>query len=392
MIAQLKAENFELKQKERDYSVLNSQLLDLEQRFKMLQEEKARAEREAREREDLLLNKSDLLQTELRRFNDTSVDKQRQIKDTEVELNAYKDLVSEKNAELNKLKDDLAHYAQENDLLTRERRNAEADLDVLREGRKAAQAEVERLRAMNENLMRAQAQAKDKEQDSTQEVLRLRRKLDDISVQLDSVQKDRAQRETEADMAIETRRAKQRELDQVAVINAKLRDENQAFGERVRDLEIDLKRLTQRMDDSMTLLDAKEKELRNLRSSISYTEDRGLSASAELSKLKKENDSLQLLLDKYRNDVEFQKRLREEESLKKMEIEQEKRRLEKEALSKELEARTVKRQLEQVQGSHGQLLDQKLQLNEELEALKQHTGLLQSQNANVRMSVRMKCV
>ncbi len=355
----------------------------MEQRFKLLQEEKARAERDAREREDLLLNKSDLLQGELKRLSDTSSDKQRQVKDTEVELNAYKDLVAEKNGEIAKLKDELARYTEESDSLSNAKRNAEADLDVLREGRKAAQTEVERLRSLNDNLVRAQAQSKDKEQDSAQEAYGLGRKLDDLTTQLEMVQKDRAQRENEADVAAENRMMKQKELDGIAVNNSRLREENRMLSDRVGGLEIELKRLSQRVEDSMTLLDAKEKELRNVKSSANYAEDRSLAANAELGKLKKDNDGLQLLLDKYRNDVEFQKRLREEEAIKKLEVEQDKRRLEKEALNKDLEARSAKRELEKVKDTHGQLLGEKLQLNQELDALKEHTDLLQSQNANV---------
>ena len=225
LISQLKAENFELKQKERDYGILNSQLLDLEHRFKLLQEEKARGERDAREREELMLKKADLLQLEVRKQSDTAGDKQRQIKDTEVELNAYKDLVAEKNGDISNLREELARYREDNEILSKEKRNAEADLDVLREGRKAAQGEVERLRAQNDSLLRSHASTGEKEKETALEVSRLRRKMDDLTLQLDDMQKGKAQKENEVDIAREGRLMKQREVERLVDVNRQFKED-----------------------------------------------------------------------------------------------------------------------------------------------------------------------
>eukprot|EP00831_Metopus_contortus_P054369 TRINITY_DN45756_c0_g1_i2.p1 TRINITY_DN45756_c0_g1~~TRINITY_DN45756_c0_g1_i2.p1 ORF type:complete len:145 (+),score=49.95 TRINITY_DN45756_c0_g1_i2:132-566(+) len=58
IIRQLERENNELRQKERDYYILNSQLVDLEHRFRMLQEEKLRAQKDTIEKQDMLVSES----------------------------------------------------------------------------------------------------------------------------------------------------------------------------------------------------------------------------------------------------------------------------------------------------------------------------------------------
>ena len=53
IIAQLKAENFELKQKDKDYAIIHSQVLDLEHKIKLLSEEKFKTELQQKEKEEL---------------------------------------------------------------------------------------------------------------------------------------------------------------------------------------------------------------------------------------------------------------------------------------------------------------------------------------------------
>ena len=348
-----------------------------------MQEEKLRAERDAKDREDLLRNKADLLQVEVRRLNDNASDKQKFVKDTSVEVSAYKDLLAEKNDEISRLRDDLAKTTEETEILAKEKKSLENELESFTESRRAAEAEVMRLKDVSDKLVRSHDLTTLKERDTAMEVARLNRKLQDIESELSLAQKERGQRENDTEIARESKRTAQRDLDRLLEMNAKFKDENAELNDRIRALDMELAKLSRRFDDSSMLLDAKEKELRNIRSSISYTEDKGLEANSEFARVKKENDTLQLLLDRYRGDAEFQKRLLEEEARKKMDLEQEKKKLERVALNKELEARDAKRELEQVQDVHGRLLDDRVQLSEELEALKQHAGLLESQNMNV---------
>ena len=142
-----------------------------------------------------------------------------------------------------------------------------------------------------------------------------------------------------------------------------------------------------KLKDTLELVDAKDKEIRSSKATLTVTEDQTLETREETQKLQKDNDVLQSLLEKYKGDASFHKKVRDNEVVKKLEIEQEKKRLEREVLDKEIETRNVKKELEKVQEHKEILLDSHYQMNQELDALKEHAELLESQNKNVQSIV-----
>ena len=386
-IATLKADNFELRKSERNYNVLNSQLLDLEHRFKLLQEEKYRAERDAKEHEALLYQKTDNLNGELRLANDALLSRQKEVKDIDTELYAYKGLLEEKGSVLNSLKKELADLDLGNSTLAREKRLVESDLLVSRDSKMKAEAEVDNLAAVNDRILKNKQETEARAHETEEEVAALRRKLEDLEVQIDITKKDKAQKEAELSVVLDAKAANQNEAGKTSFLNSKLYEETKDLSNKAKDMEVQLFRLKQRYEDSLAMLEIKDKDLAKAENGLNFTEDRNTTANAELKKLKQENEALQRLLDSYRKDVDFQKRLREEETAKKLELEYEKRKLTNEALSKEIEARVAKRELEKVKDTHGQLLDDKLNINQELDALRQHAEVLESQNIGVSLEL-----
>ncbi len=349
----------------------------------MLQDEKFRTERDAKEREALVWQKTDSMQGDLRAINDSLSAKQREAKDIDAEIYAYKGLLEDKGAEVARLRKELAQRQDENLVLAKQRRNAETDVLSLSASKKAAESDADHLAAINDKLMNEKAEAEARERDSAVEAAGLRRQVDELEAKVALARKEKDQRAAELDVVLDTKKSGLDEADRLASFNSKLQAENQDLSNMAKDTEIQLMKAKQKYEDSLALLDAKEKELARARSGLSYTENRSTGAGAELYKLKQDNETLQRLLDSYRKDVDFQKKLREIESGKKMELELEKRRLENEALSKDIEARTAKKELEKVKDSHDMLLDSRLQMNEELSAMKEHADLLESQNFSV---------
>ncbi len=383
VIAQLKAENFELKQKERDYNILNSQLTDLERRFRMLQDEKFRAEKEAKEREVLTWQKTDNLQAELKMVSGTLENRRKELKDMETELYAYKGLLDDKDSELVRLRREQTDRETDNLALSKGKRALEADLMNTKDSRLAAQKEADGLAAVNERLDKERALVEDNARDAEREAALLRKKIEDAEIRLELAKKDRLQKETELDVVLDGKKATRQDADKITLANIRFENENRDISLKIKDIELQLAKTRQRYDDSLALLDAKEKELARAKSGLTYTEDRSLTAGAELRKLREDNETLQRLLDRYRKDVDFQKKLREIEAQKKLDLELEKRKLENEALSKEIEARSAKKELEKIRDTHGQLLEDHHQLHDELSALKQHAEVLENQNATL---------
>lgn len=384
----MKAENFELKQQERDYGLLNSQLLDLEYRFKALQEEKFKIERDGKERKDVLQNKALVLQDEIQRFNETIKDRQNRLKEIGLEVTTYKNLLMDKDVELSKLKQELRNGNEENILLAKDKQVLESELGAFIDNRRRAEIELVKLKEVNQNAMKGIDIASIKERDTAIDLDNLRRKLLSLENELSAAQKDQSHSLASIDLAKDKQRSTQLDLNRLLEINQKLKSENGALVVRIGSLEREFGGLKQRLEDTAVVLSSREKELLGSRSELAHTEDKSAEYAAELVHIHKENDKLKVIADKYRNDAEFQKRFREEEARQKIMLEEEKRRLEREALNKEIEARNVKKELEQVQLTSERLMVNHDQLNQELEVLRQHASLLESHNKNVHHNTK----
>jgi len=336
------------------------------------------------ERQDSLMKKGATLKDELRRTSEAIVDVDRQIRDLAGRLDAHKALVDDKNAEIQKYKKQLADLGEENTRLARSKRSIEVDLDATKGAHKAAATEADGLADENELLANGKALAEQRLKEAELDVIRLSRKLDEVQLELNEVDKQRLQREKELDIATETKRLNQTEAETLSLRNSRLQDERAGLVQKAKDLELQLNMTNRKINDLLLLIDNKDKELRSIRAGASVAEEREYTTREDLKKLKNENDILQMLLDKYRGDVDKEKKLRDEETMKKYQLEDEKKKLAREALFKDIEARSAKKELEKVQDSRERLLDEKLQVAQELDAIKQHADLLETQNDTVR--------
>ena len=384
MIAKLNIENFELRQKEREYTILNSKLLDMEHQIKLLQEEKARMDVDAREREDLQYRKNVNIQEELQRVNGSILDLEKQARDLASNLNVHKTLVEDKNAEIAKLKSEIAEIDGENARIARDKRNAEADLSVMKNGHRAAKDETDSLFVQNEKLKKDQSLSQSHLYESEIEVQKLNKRIEDTQIELDYIRSQSFKKEKDIELAREGKKLNQAEADSLLIKNNRLQDEKADLLKNIKNLELDIKIASQKLDDALVAVESKDKDLKAVRTGSIYAETREFKTSEEIKRYKKDNETLQILLDKYRKDSEIQKKLRDEEAMRKYQLEDEKKKLSRDALLKDIEARTAKKELEKVQESHERLLDERVQISQELDAVKEHTDLLEYQNRTVR--------
>lgn len=383
MIAQLKAENFEYRQKEKDYNILHSQLLDLEHRFRLLQEEKSRAEHEAHDHEDQNYKKNDGLQSDIRVIKATIDDKQKQLKDLGAELSALKELASDKGEEISQMKHEIAEASVLNNKLLKDKKAVEGELAFESDNKRAAQLEADRIAGINDRISQEQAEISSRARENEVETLRLNERINDINRQLTDTEVSKHQREIELDAELAAKRNVQHDIDDLLIDNGKMQEDNKVLQYKANDMELQIKKLNKRLDDILNISDVKDKELRNSKASLSYADEKAQDIREQAKKLQRENEVLQSLLDKYRGDVNLQKQLRDEEIGQKLQVEQEKKRLERHVMSKELEVQDAKKELEKVQENKEKLIDHHYMLNQELGALKEHADLLENQNKTV---------
>eukprot|EP00826_Nyctotherus_ovalis_P008014 TRINITY_DN1206_c0_g2_i3.p1 TRINITY_DN1206_c0_g2~~TRINITY_DN1206_c0_g2_i3.p1 ORF type:complete len:365 (-),score=115.14 TRINITY_DN1206_c0_g2_i3:129-1223(-) len=298
------------------------------------------------------------------------------LKDVNAEIYALRSLADDKDAELARLKKDQAEY-EESVVRERERtRQLEDDVRALRQGHWSAKKDVEALAVETEYLSSERAAMGSKVRDIEDEIVYLRQKTREEEERLDIARVARERRD--AELAAMRQR---KEVETWNIQNTRLENDNRELTQRIADIELQFMKLKRRCEDSSLMLESRARELTQLRTSLSYSPRRSADMYAELKMARENNEALQRMLDRYREDADFQERLCKIEAANKIELEAAKRKLESEALSKDLEARLAVRELEKVRSSRDVLLEGRSQVDEELNALKEHAEVLESQNA-----------
>lgn len=357
--------------------------MDLDHRFNLLKEDKERLDKDIALREELQYKKQDNLNSELSALERTLVAKEQQIRQGNLDLNTYKELIEAKNYEISKMKKDIATHQSESIELSSHKKVVESDLAETEKTRKLAENETENMRYLNDRLRKSLVEIEASIKQSELDIASLTRKLQVAELELNDIEKKMVQRENEIELAKSGVKLSQNEADTLAIQNSKVKDENVRSSLKINDFEQEITRLTRQIDDANSLLAVKDKDYKSVISGTTYSNSQDIEARAEIRTLKQENDTLQSLLDKYKGDVELQRKIRNQEVLQKMELEEQKKRVEKEALNKSIEARIAKRELDKIQDSHERLLEDKQQLSQELSAVKEHADVLESQNKNV---------
>lgn len=143
LISQIKAEIFELKQNERDYLDLASQLRNIEHRYNLLQEEKLRAEVDFKSRNDLNFKTIANLKTDIDTLKSNIAESNIEYQELKAENQAVKDIAEQRDVSIKKLKLEVGDALEQNDNLAQQRRALESDLAALREEKRRVIAKID---------------------------------------------------------------------------------------------------------------------------------------------------------------------------------------------------------------------------------------------------------
>eukprot|EP01022_Parablepharisma_sp_SALTPOND_P034420 TRINITY_DN91724_c0_g1_i1.p1 TRINITY_DN91724_c0_g1~~TRINITY_DN91724_c0_g1_i1.p1 ORF type:complete len:415 (+),score=92.32 TRINITY_DN91724_c0_g1_i1:381-1625(+) len=326
------------------------------------------------------------LEEDFARLNTLLEEKHQQLLNTDKALTEAKGIIEQKGKEIAKLKAEASKHVEEATRVFKEKRDVERDLANALERQKAAQEDVQKLESLNDSLVNENKEFQEKVQDLAIENSKLKDDLDSTSREAETLSKNLQQKEKELEANREARRNNQKEIEKLSSLNTKISGENLNLNRALSEKESELERLKKQCEDTLRLLDTREEELVDLNKNMEGIENRLLDTEERLARTQRENDTIKTQYIKAKEEIISQKKLRDDELIKAHELEQEKKRLEREALNKDLEARSAKRELEKVHEDQAKLLEGHSQLSQELEALREHTGLLETQNFSVFFS------
>ena len=350
--------------------------MDLERRYKFAQEN-------TQYHSDLDWRETGELQERTGVAEDLLYSKQNELKDIVTRFYTYRTLLEEKDLEFDRLKRDFGLLEEQNFNMAKERRRIEEDLMNLREGRIRADREATELASRKQILSSEHTLLNDRAREAEDKVRALRNEIQNELDRLEIMKRENTQLDNKLNTVINERIIFKNRTTQVAIANSRLEEDTKNKAQRLEKLKSLLQKSHKVQDELIISLDTLQKELARVRAGINVPKISCIEAGEQLKKLREENETLQRLLDQYRKDINFQKNLREIEVKRRRELELEREKLQKETRTRDYEVLSTKQALANVKDRHDVLLEDKVQISEELHALKQHAEVLESHNAEL---------
>ena len=176
----------ELRQREREYKLLQDQLLALEQNFNRVTDEKRRMEDDYKSRVEVNINMISTLRQEIDDQKSLLIDRKKQNADLYTELDTQKDILNSRHAEIARLRSDLAQHQDLNAQLQSQKKHLETELMNLRERNRQDAEEIDKLNYQNELKSKESndltAQTRTLEYDISKQLAR----IDDLNKLIDS--------------------------------------------------------------------------------------------------------------------------------------------------------------------------------------------------------------
>ena len=380
LISQLRAENTQLKEKERGFENLKSQLMNLEYCYRVSTETISNNDKGNRDTNTMKFQEIDNMQKEIKEIEYKLTSKQRQLRELTSSVYSHKSLLGEKDLELQRILRNYNECKENNTRLQIESKMLEENLIEVKQSYIRAEKQIEDLTLTNKYLNNERIIVENRVKGVEDKIFALRKQLEVVDGELEIAIKNKEKINNKLKSIINAKNTKRIEADQLAVLNTKLEGTGKIIAKKITDLNHSISKSKKQYDELAIILDTRNKELFRIKAGLNYPKNSGLEAGNELRKLKETNENLQQLLDEYRKDVDFQKKLHEIEISKKREAEIEKKKMENETLSKNIEVIYTRKELEKVKDMNDQLLEDKEQLGKELDALKQHAEILKTQN------------
>eukprot|EP01022_Parablepharisma_sp_SALTPOND_P014524 TRINITY_DN1984_c0_g1_i1.p4 TRINITY_DN1984_c0_g1~~TRINITY_DN1984_c0_g1_i1.p4 ORF type:complete len:400 (+),score=64.39 TRINITY_DN1984_c0_g1_i1:2140-3339(+) len=338
MIAQLNAELFETKKKQRSYLIMKTRIVELERKFRALQEEKRLLEADTLTREKDLQAKNQKLEKNIAELainiekHDETLAKQLS------EIDNIKGSIEEKNLEVAKIKSELATKTAFNTDFVNTRRFVEEEIEAEKMKCETLQQEMERIIDENDKLSRTQSKKIEKVQENSLSILRLNRSIESTKTKFNEARSYNKSKTVEVLAANEVKKHRHAEKDRVTVQNNAIIEENKRMSLEIKDLGLRINRLKQQIDDSGSLLEIKEKEIESSKNELASINNITEDVLSELYKEQAKNQWLRKEVEAYEAAVKRQNKNREEEFMKTLELGQMNKALRKWVLEKELES------------------------------------------------------
>jgi hypothetical protein len=314
--------------------------------------------------------------------------KQSQLIELDRELIRTKEMVTERNREIIRLRALLEEGSLSYTKYTEERMTMERELNAAIEGKKSMQIELERIIAINERLTKTNNDLLTRDREYSFESAKYNKSLEEFNHQIEMYKYQLEQKSRELEIAIESRRSIQLDIEKYSCTASKHEEEVYRLTKISKEYEEELVMIKKRITDTQSILSSKDEELRAISTNLRLAEEKVVSINANFTKLEHDYSIIKQALEVREEELMRIRKMRDEESSRRYSFESEYKKMESVIQSKDMEIKAIKMELERITTTKESIFEERTLLITEFEALKEHVKVLETQN----MSVSYICI
>jgi len=317
---------------------------------------------------------------ELSTVNMALYSKDKETKSLDLETSKLKEQINNQDLEIYKLKKALESSESANDLLQEKNNHLMEDISSLAKNKNYVEQD-------NIKIQHEKEKVSSLTEDYRKKCLELEARLDTINELYEKEKLNNAtlnreldRKDTELMVIKDARNTAQKELDKAMDWHSASSNEKKSVETQLRIKELELQRSEKKVEELSSLLNFKEYKEEDLKKKLTGAEIESYDVKEKLRKVQKDKELYEAIADRSRKEAELNKQLRQSSLGNTVELINEKKKLESKLLEKEIEASRAKRELNLVKDTHEGILEDKIQKEMELNAIKDHVNVLESQN------------
>ena len=375
------AENFEYRQRKKDYNLLINKLSDLEHRYRQLQQEKMRFESNTNDYENQEENND--YQKQLRSYIGILHEIEWKIKDHINQSQHLKAITEAKTQEISNCKRELAIIAVDANTLLKVNQELKGKHDIESAKLKSLKAEVDELLHSNNTLAEKEGESEARTHENEYIINEFNERIEIVNKQIYDITQIMEKDEDELTITLTSQEKLKRQLDEATKENMQIQNENKELLIKMDSIELELERYNKKQNEMQLAIENHERELKigedNMRIIVEKNED----MLKKTHDKQTENEQLKIVLEKNKNEMELQRILRNEEMSRQLIIKENNRKLADDMMNKNMETKLIKDQLEIQQIKKEELESNHFQATDEFKTLKEHAEALKTQNIHV---------
>ena len=315
IIAQLRAENLELKTlaKTRDLKLIHSHIIDLENQLAQIQEDRIKLDMNGKYKEEMYIKDSNALKRDLELLKLSNDENAARNLELTREIGATKSLIDAKNLEIENKKMEIGFHLKENQKIEDDKKLIASQIFLTKDSKNNTLMEVEKGKLSFELLAKSKKLDEQKIISLEYDALQKAKQFEIANNEAKLLEYRKKQLEAELGMHKEANYKAKVENERFQLSNIKLQEEKSTIGQRAKTLENQILLLEYKIAEIVKQITRKEDEIKNAKLSINYSEGKNFEANNQLLALKREKDSMELLMQQYRKESELNKLIKDDE-------------------------------------------------------------------------------